>query len=142
MKTILFADDNRNIREYCRATLEDDGYRVVVACDGFGRNPGFRGGKPRSGGSGYQYAENERPGSFGADQPIAPQVPVILFSAHGEDCLRDRRASFATACVKKGDDLGELKRVIADTLNGAEPPVGSGSGSIGCCRLILSVRQH
>ena len=34
MKTILFADDNRNIREYCRASLEHDGYRVVVAADG------------------------------------------------------------------------------------------------------------
>jgi two-component system response regulator MprA len=34
MTTILFADDNRNIREYCRRELAEEGYRVVVARDG------------------------------------------------------------------------------------------------------------
>ncbi len=34
MKTILFADDHKNIREYCRAAFTDEGYRVVLARDG------------------------------------------------------------------------------------------------------------
>ena len=34
MKTILFADDQKNIREYCRATFAEEGYRVVLARDG------------------------------------------------------------------------------------------------------------
>ena len=34
MKTILFADDHKNIREYCRAAFADEGYRVVLARDG------------------------------------------------------------------------------------------------------------
>ena len=34
MTKILLADDNRNIREYCRRELEDEGYQVTVARDG------------------------------------------------------------------------------------------------------------
>ena len=34
MKTILFADDQKNIREYCRAAFAEEGYRVVLARDG------------------------------------------------------------------------------------------------------------
>ena len=34
MKTILFADDQKNIRDYCRATFAEEGYRVVLARDG------------------------------------------------------------------------------------------------------------
>ena len=48
---------------------------------------------------------------------FAPQVPVVLFTAHGEECLRDRRASLATACVAKNEDLSELKRAIAAALD-------------------------
>ena len=34
MKTILLADDKKNIREFCRQELEDEGYRVILARDG------------------------------------------------------------------------------------------------------------
>ena len=34
MKTILLADDNKNIREFCKRELEDEGYRVLLARDG------------------------------------------------------------------------------------------------------------
>ena len=49
MKTILFADDNKNIREYCRASLEDEGYRVVVARDGIEAVQAYRTRSPRPG---------------------------------------------------------------------------------------------
>ena len=34
MKTLLFADDSKNIREFCKQVLEDEGYRVILARDG------------------------------------------------------------------------------------------------------------
>ena len=34
MSTILIADDNKTIREYCQRELEDEGYQVSEAADG------------------------------------------------------------------------------------------------------------
>ncbi len=31
MKTVLFADDDKGLREICKRILEDEGYRVVLA---------------------------------------------------------------------------------------------------------------
>ena len=116
MKTILVADDCKNIREYCRATLEDDGYRVALACDGLDAIRVFLEEAPD-----LAILDISMPRASGLEaleriNSLAPQVPVILFTAHDEDdCLRDQRASLATACVRKGEDLSELKRLIADT---------------------------
>jgi CheY-like chemotaxis protein len=115
MKTILVADDSKNIREYCRAALEDDGYRVALACDGLDAIRVFLEESPD-----LAILDVSMPRASGLEaleriNDLAPRVPVILFTAHDEDCLRDRRASLATACVKKGEDLSELKRVIAAT---------------------------
>lgn len=116
MKTILFADDRRNIREYCRAALEDEGYRVVLACDGVDALRVFFEESPD-----LAILDISMPRMNGLEaleriSSIAPQVPVVLFTAHVEDCLRDRRASLAAACVEKDEDLSALKRVIAGSL--------------------------
>jgi CheY-like chemotaxis protein len=115
MKTILFADDSKNIREFCRAALEDDGYRVELACDGLDAIRLFSEETPD-----LAILDISMPRASGLEaleriNSLAPQVPVILFTAHEEDCLRDRRASLATACVRKSEDLSELKRLIAAT---------------------------
>ena len=47
---------------------------------------------------------------------LSPQTPVILFTAHDENCLRDCRAVLATAWVAKAEDLADLKRVVAQNL--------------------------
>ncbi len=47
---------------------------------------------------------------------LSPRTPVILFTAHDEDCIGDRRALLATACVAKAGDLVDLKRVVNRTL--------------------------
>jgi CheY-like chemotaxis protein len=112
MKTILVADDSKNIREYCRSALEDDGYRVALACDGLDAIRVFSEETPD-----LAILDISMPRASGLEalqqiKSLAPQVPVILFTAHEEDCLRDRRASLATACVRKSEDLSELKRLI------------------------------
>ncbi len=121
MRTILLTDDNRNIREYCRGVLEDDGYRVVLAADGLEALRVFREVSPD-----LVILETWLPRMTGLEalarlKAIAPEVPVILFTAHDEDCVRDPRGSLATACVEKSADLSELTRTIERVFRPASP---------------------
>jgi CheY-like chemotaxis protein len=131
MKTILLADDSANIREYCRAALEDEGYHVALARNGADAMEVFRAESPD-----LAILDISMPGIDGLEaleriRKIAPQVPVILFTAYDEDCVRDRRGALATACVEKSDDLTELKRAVNDALRasaagGDAPPLRLG----------------
>ena len=116
MKTILFADDRESIREYCRAALQNEGYRVLLARDGLDAVRVFREGAPD-----LAILDINMPRASGLEaleqiRSFAPQVPVILYTANGEECLRDRRASLAMAHVKKDGDLSELTRAVAAAL--------------------------
>lgn len=116
MKTILFADDNKNIREFCRATFEEEGYRVALARDGIEALQLFLAEPPD-----LAVLDISMPRASGLEileqiKGLSPETPVILFTAHDEDCLRDRRAVLADACVEKSEDFTELKRIVAHTL--------------------------
>jgi len=80
MTTIVLADDKKNIREFCKQELEDEGYRVILARDGR---------------EAIKLVRKERPdlvvldlcmprlGGLDAIGPIwaiAPEVPIILFT--------------------------------------------------------------
>jgi CheY-like chemotaxis protein len=124
MKSILFADDNKNIREFCRQELEDEGYRILLARDGV---------------EAVLLAQKEHLdlaildinmpvlGGFEAAQrikAIARSMPVVFFTANDEDCVPDHRSELVSACVEKTDDLTELKQVVARLLRvreGNEP---------------------
>ena len=119
MKTILFADDSRNIREYCRVALEEDGYRVVLACDGLEATRLFCEETPE-----IVILDICMPRMNGLEalerlKGIAPQIPVILFTAYDDDCVQDHRGILADACVEKSDDLTELKRTVGNVLGTA-----------------------
>jgi DNA-binding response OmpR family regulator len=126
MKTILFADDHRNIREYCRAALAEEGYRVVLARDGIEAMEMFLTETPD-----LAILDISMPRSNGLEtleqiKSHSPRTPVILFTAHDDECLRDRRAMLAAACVAKDKDLAELKHIVDRTLRrrgfeGGEP---------------------
>jgi len=115
-RTILLADDNRNIREFCRQELEEEGYHVVVACDGREALELFQAERPdlavldlrMRGVGGSQTMEKLR--------AIDPHVPVIFFTAHLDDYTRDLYSRTAAACVEKSADLAELKSAIARCL--------------------------
>ena len=116
MKTILFADDHKNIREYCRSALTEEGYRVVLARDGIEALEVFLAEMPD-----LAILDISMPRASGLEaldqiKCLSPDIPVILFTAHDEDCMRDHRARLATACVEKTEDLAELKRVVDHTL--------------------------
>jgi CheY-like chemotaxis protein len=112
MKTILLADDKKNIREFCKQELEDEGYRLILARDGR---------------EAIKLVRKERPDlvildlcmprlsgldAIGPIWAIAPETPIILFTANDEDCVSDGRSRLAVACVEKSEDLTELKRAI------------------------------
>lgn len=115
--TILFADDHKNIRDYCRAALSEEGYRVVLARDGIEALEMFVTETPD-----LAILDISMPRSSGLEvleriKGISPHTPVILFTAHEEDCLRDQRTRLATACVAKSYNLTELKGIVARSLN-------------------------
>src|SRR5271166_4145095 len=112
METILFADDHKNIREFCRVALAAAGYRVVLACDGIEALEKFISETPD-----LVILDISMPRSSGLEalaqiKGLSPDTPVILFTSHDEDCMRDHRAPLATACVAKADDLAELKQIV------------------------------
>jgi two-component system, NtrC family, nitrogen regulation response regulator NtrX len=116
VKTILLADDSRNIREYCRAVLEDDGYRVVLTRDGVEALAVFGKTMPD-----LVILDIWMPRMNGLETleriaALAPQLPVILFTSCDEDCLADERSRWALACLEKGADLSELRRTIRRVL--------------------------
>ena len=59
MKTILLADDEKNIREFCRQELEDEGYRLILAAMAERRSIGPR-RATRSGNPGSLHAKTRR----------------------------------------------------------------------------------
>ncbi len=116
METILFADDNKNIREYCRASLEDEGYRVVVARDGVEAVQAYRAEAPD-----LAILDIAMPRAGGLDaleriKRFSPDFPVILFTANDDDCLSDRRTALAVACLEKSSNLRDLKGLVAATI--------------------------
>ena len=125
MKTILFADDSKNIRQWIKEEFEEEGYRVLLARDGVEAVRMVQESPPDVAvldlwmptGHGLEAAERIK--------SIAPRVPVVLFTANDELCLRDPRNRFAVACVDKSGDLLELKRAVLRALAGpAEARVG------------------
>ncbi len=120
MKTILLADDEKNIREFCKQELEDEGYRVILARDGREAIKLFQKERPD-----LVILDLRMPRLGGLDAigpiwAIAPEVPVILFTANDEDCVTDGRSRHAVACVEKSEDLTELKRAIVRAMGGHE----------------------
>lgn len=120
MHTLLFADDRKNIREFCKHELEEEGYRVIVARDGR---------------EAVRLVQEEHPDLAILDicmpraggleaveriKAIDPAIPIIFFTANDEDCVTDSRSRFANACVEKSEDLGELKRTVTRLLTNRE----------------------
>lgn len=128
MKTVLFADDNKHIREFCRRDLEEEGYRVVVARNGCEAVRLVRAEDPD-----LAVLDIFMPAAGGLDviehiKRIDPALPVVLFTSYDEECLRDRRSRLAEACVEKCEDLAELKRVIVRLLAADETTQAVRSG--------------
>jgi CheY-like chemotaxis protein len=133
MTTILLAEDNANLRDYCRRELEDEGYRVVAARDGVEATEMFDRESPDL--AVLDICMPVKNGLEVAEQihGVSPQTLIIFFTSFDEACLQDERSRYAAACVEKDADLTELKRVINGLLasrtrgpayrSGLPPPV-------------------
>ena len=95
MKTILLADDKKNIRDFCKQELEDEGYQVILARDGREAIKLVQQRVTRSGHSGYLHAKTRWPRCSRADSGDCPRIPIILFTANDEDCVTDCRSRHA-----------------------------------------------
>lgn len=112
MKTILFADDHRSIRDYCRRELEDEGYRVVLARDAAEAVEAVRRERPDAVILDICMPQGGGLSAIEQIKQLAPALPVVFFTANDELCLSDRRSCLASACVEKAADLTELKHVV------------------------------
>ncbi|MCI0651744.1 MAG: response regulator [Planctomycetes bacterium] len=99
MKTILLADDEANLRNLVRTTLDDPSYRILEACDGI---------------AALEIARRERPDLFVLDwmmprmngidvakallsESLAPVGRIIMLTARGQE--KDREAASTLGIV-------------------------------------------
>jgi CheY-like chemotaxis protein len=116
MKTVLFADDDRAFREISKRILEEEGYRVVLACSGDEAINSVKADRPD-----VAILDVHMPVRGGLDaaeqiHAIDPTIPIILYTANDDTCTRDHRSCFAAACVEKSFDFSELALAVARLL--------------------------
>jgi CheY-like chemotaxis protein len=112
MKTVLFAEDNKAVREICRRILEEEGYRVLLAGNGIEAISTVKTEHPD-----LAILDIHMPHKGGLEaaeeiNALAPNTPIILYTANDETCTRDGRARFAMACVEKSSDFTELTIIV------------------------------
>lgn len=112
MKTVMIVDDSTSVRDYCRAELEADGYRVVLARDGVEALEKLLPRPPDV------IVLDLRMGRMGGLETalrirsIQPHIPIIVFTATHQDWVASCFGPLIDACVQKSEDLSELKRAI------------------------------
>ena len=98
--TILFVDDNRNIREFCGQELAREGYRVLLAGDGDEALRVLSQHSPDL--VIMDVVMPRKDGISAAGQLLARHrdVPVIFHTSH-KDYVDHRGGGLAEACVEK-----------------------------------------
>jgi two-component system, response regulator, stage 0 sporulation protein F len=116
MNTILLVDDNKNIREFCKRELEEEGYQVLLAPDG---KDAIKVLKHKLPDLVILDIRMPRMGGLETIQHIMEfetGIPVILYTAHKDDLYFDFTSWSAEACIEKSEDLSELKSTVARLL--------------------------
>jgi two-component system response regulator (stage 0 sporulation protein F) len=116
VKTILVADDNRRIREFCQRELEGCGYRVILARDGREAVELITEQHPDLAILDIVMPRMDGLEAIARLMWLRPDMPVLLLTALNLECLNDPRARLAAACINKGDDFKELRRAVGRAL--------------------------
>ena len=116
MKTVLFVDDDKGFLELCKLVFQEEGYRVFLAEDGRQALGILAKEIPD-----VAVLDVRMPQQTGLDlaeelNAIAPQVPVILYTAYDDMCVNDRRTRFVAACVDKNSGFTELSLALIRVL--------------------------
>lgn len=116
MKTVMFVDDDQGFRELCKRVFQEEGYRVVLAEDGPQAIGLIETESPD-----VAILDVRMPQQTGLDlaeelNAIAPQLPVILYTAYDDMCTCDHRTRFAAACVDKNTGFTELALAVLRVL--------------------------
>lgn len=116
MTTVLFADDNPLVCEYCGRELQEEGYDVLIAYNGEEALHLAASQLPD-----VVVLDICMPGVNGLEAAVRirkthPLVPIVFFTHWDDSCLEHESARYADACVEKSADLTELKHVIAAAL--------------------------
>jgi DNA-binding NtrC family response regulator len=122
--TVLFADDSRNIREFCGRELEKEGYRVLLVSSGEAALETCLEEPPD-----IVVLDVRMPGMDGIETAgrivrAGLGIPVIFYTAYKDRLATELSSWAAVECVEKAEALTELKAVISRTLAsraGAEP---------------------
>lgn len=112
MYTILFVDDSRNIREFCKRELEREGYRVLLAGDGEEALDVLRRETPDLVILDVVMPKKDGISTIGHVLAQRRDLPVIFYTAH-KGYLDYYGGWLAEACVEKSEDLAELKATVA-----------------------------
>jgi DNA-binding NtrC family response regulator len=116
MKTVLFVDDDRVFRELLARVFQEEGYRVVLAEDGVQAPRVVRKEKPD-----VVILDLQMPRRSGLDlaeelNSIAPELPLILYTAYDDVCMTDRRTRFISAYVEKNSGFTDLLLAVLRVL--------------------------
>jgi len=114
--TVLFADDSRNIREFCGRELEKEGYRVLLVSSGEAALETCREETPD-----IVVLDVRMPGMDGIETAgrivrAGLGIPVIFYTAFKDRLATEMTSWAAVECVEKAEALTELKAVISRTL--------------------------
>ena len=116
MKTILFVDDDEGFRELLKRVFQEEGYRVVLAEDGPEATGIVVKERPD-----VAILDVRMPKKSGLDlaeelHAMAPELPVILYTAYDDMCLYDHRTRFVSACVDKSSGFTDLLLAVLRAL--------------------------
>ena len=124
MAHILVIDDHPHVRDLFRDVLEDDGYRVTVAADGYDGIQSCRGALPD-----LVIVDLQMPGQDGLDtirqlRAAHHELPIIAMSGgnhdHGVNVLETAQGLGAVRTFEKPISLTEFGTLVRDVLRSSD----------------------
>ena len=115
VSVILFVDDNKQVRQFCKYELGRAGYSVILAEDGDKALRVLRRERPA-----LVVMDLHMPRLNGLEtakliRAQRPDLPIVFFTSH-TGYLNDERTRLGEAWVEKSEDLTELKARMAQLL--------------------------